>query len=467
MLWEAQFGDFINGAQIIVDQYLVAAEDKWGQHNGLVLLLPHGYEGQGPEHSSARMERFLIQCAEDNIQVCNATTAAQYFHLLRRQVHTERHTPLILFTPKQGLRMKQTRSTVDELTTGSFQEILDDPFVTDRDAVRRIVFCSGKVAWDAMAERDKREAPVAVVRVEQLYPSPIDQLVTLLETYPNARELVWLQEEPENMGAWSFVEGRVWRIKERGYDLRHVARVESGSPATGSKTIHDQELADLMDETFAGLLTPAFPNGSSTRRPRSWSSESTSSRKRSRQRDAQDVGELGDGRARVADLDRRHAHRLGGLEVDAEVVEEHALGRLDAEQLARRLVEPRLGLAHADLARLDDDVEAGHHGGDLGPAAVGLVVRLTTLFVRQAVLYPAACTLSSAVTISGRTSPASSASTSAPGTSWPSAADSAAKATSNSAWSSSARSSRAHALTSGSVAFTERMKSSGIPRCPS
>jgi len=251
VLWEAQFGDFINGAQVIIDQYLAAAEDKWGQHNGLVLLLPHGFEGQGPEHSSARMERFLIQAAEDNMQICNATTAAQYFHLLRRQVYTERHTPLIVFTPKQGLRMKQTRSPIDELTAGSFQEILDDPFVEDPETVTRIVFCTGKVAWDAMTERDKREAPVAVVRVEQVYPSPIEQLITLLDRYPNARELVWLQEEPENMGAWSFVERRVWRVKERGYDLRHVARVESGSPATGSKTIHDQELADLMDETFA------------------------------------------------------------------------------------------------------------------------------------------------------------------------------------------------------------------------
>jgi 2-oxoglutarate decarboxylase len=253
VLWEAQFGDFINCAQVIVDQYIVAAEDKWGQRNGLVLLLPHGYEGQGPEHSSARIERFLTAAAEDNMQICNATTAAQYFHLLRRQVHTDRHTPLILFTPKQGLRMKQTRSRVDELTQGSFQEILDDPGVTDREAVRRIVFCSGKVAWDAMAERDNRSAPVAVVRVEQLYPSPIDQLLGMLDTYPNARELVWLQEEPENMGAWKFVESRVWRVKERGYDFRHVARVESGSPATGSKTIHDQELADLLEDTFRDL----------------------------------------------------------------------------------------------------------------------------------------------------------------------------------------------------------------------
>jgi 2-oxoglutarate dehydrogenase E1 component len=253
VMWEAQFGDFINGAQIIIDQYLVAAEDKWGQENGLVLLLPHGLEGQGPEHSSARIERFLILAAEDNIQLCNATTAAQYFHLLRRQVRREVRKPLVVFTPKSPLRMKETMSHIDELTRGSFEEVLDDPFVADPAAVRRIAFCSGKVAWDAMAERAKREAPMAVVRVEQLYPFPADQMLHVLRRYPNARELVWLQEEPENMGAWKFVEHRTWRVKDQGYDLRHVARVESGSPATGSKTIHDQEHADLMDELFAGL----------------------------------------------------------------------------------------------------------------------------------------------------------------------------------------------------------------------
>jgi 2-oxoglutarate decarboxylase len=252
VMWEAQFGDFVNGAQVIIDQYLVAAEDKWGQRNGLVLLLPHGYEGQGPEHSSARIERFLILAAEDNIQVCNATTAAQYFHLLRRQVHQERHTPLVLFTPKQGLRMKQTRSLVDELTTGSFEEVLDDPHAPDPASVERLVFCSGKVAWDAMAERDRRKAPVAVIRVEQLYPLPTVQLLGLVQNrYPNARELVWLQEEPENMGAWNFIEHHVWRVKELGYDLRAVARVPSGSPATGSKAVHDQELEDLMERTFS------------------------------------------------------------------------------------------------------------------------------------------------------------------------------------------------------------------------
>ena len=254
VVWEAQFGDFVNGAQIIIDQYIVAAEDKWGQGNGLVLLLPHGFEGQGPEHSSARIERFLQSCAEDNIQVANATTAAQYFHILRRQVRRPVRKPLVMFTPKSALRMPQSRSTVEELTHGSFQEVLDDPTPgLDKNAVRRLVFCSGKVAWDAFADRDRRQAPAAIIRVEQLYPFPVEQMLGVLDDYPNAKELVWLQEEPENMGAWNFVEARTWRVKERGYDLRHVSRVESGSPATGSKTIHDQELMDLMDETFAGL----------------------------------------------------------------------------------------------------------------------------------------------------------------------------------------------------------------------
>ncbi|MEP6658958.1 MAG: multifunctional oxoglutarate decarboxylase/oxoglutarate dehydrogenase thiamine pyrophosphate-binding subunit/dihydrolipoyllysine-residue succinyltransferase subunit, partial [Acidimicrobiales bacterium] len=252
-LWEAQFGDFVNGAQTIIDQYIVAAEDKWGQNSGLTMLLPHGYEGQGPEHSSARIERFLLMCAEDNIQVVNATTAAQYFHVLRRQMRREVRKPLVLFTPKSPLRMAQSRSTIDELTTGSFEEVLDDPTVADPSAIRRIVFCSGKVCWDAFAQRDKLGAPVAIVRIEQLFPFPAEQMLAVLERYPNAKDLLWLQEEPENMGPWTFIEHRTFRIKDRGYSIRHVARVESGSPATGSAEIHRQELAELLDETFAAL----------------------------------------------------------------------------------------------------------------------------------------------------------------------------------------------------------------------
>jgi 2-oxoglutarate dehydrogenase E1 component len=251
VMWEAQFGDFANGAQIIIDQYIVAAEDKWGQQNGVVMLLPHGYEGQGPEHSSARMERFLQLCAEDNIQVCYPTTAAQYFHMLRRQVRRDFRKPLVVMTPKQPLRMKESRSPIADLTTGSFEEILDDPTVTDKSKVTRIVLCTGKVAWDVMSERAKRNANVAVVRVEQLYPFPIAGLREIMSRYPNAKQMVWVQEEPENMGAWRFVDAIVWPVKNEGYDWRHVARVESGSPATGSKAIHDQELADLMEQTFS------------------------------------------------------------------------------------------------------------------------------------------------------------------------------------------------------------------------
>jgi len=251
--WEAQFGDFANGAQIIIDQFLVAAEDKWQQTSGLVMLLPHGYEGQGPEHSSARIERFLTMCAEDNIQVVNATTPAQYFHLLRRQVRREIRKPLVVFTPKSLLRAKQARSSVEELTRGSFEEVLDDATVTDPPAVTRIIFCSGKVAYDAIARRDEVDAPVAIVRVEQLYPFPREQLIDILRRYEQAREVVWLQEEPENMGPWRFMYDRSHEIENAGYKVRPVCRVESGSPATGSGVIHAQELTDLLDEAFAGL----------------------------------------------------------------------------------------------------------------------------------------------------------------------------------------------------------------------
>ena len=253
VMWEAQFGDFVNGAQIIIDQYIVAAEDKWGQANGLMLLLPHGFEGQGPEHSSARIERFLTLCADDNIQVCNATTAAQYFHLLRRQVLRDVRKPLVLFTPKAPLRMKESRSQVDDLTAGSFEEVLDDPFVVDPSAVRRVVFCSGKVVWDAMAARDARGAAAAIVRVEQLYPFPAEQMRAALDRYPNVQDVVWLQEEPDNMGPWHFVEARFHRVREDGPTPRLVSRIGSGSPATGTKAIHDHELAEMMDETFRDL----------------------------------------------------------------------------------------------------------------------------------------------------------------------------------------------------------------------
>jgi 2-oxoglutarate dehydrogenase E1 component len=248
--WEAQFGDFWNGASIIVDQFLVSGEDKWDQTSGLVMLLPHGYEGAGPEHSSARIERFLTLCAEDNIQVANATTSAQMFHLLRRQMHREVRKPLIVFTPKSLLRAKSARSPVEELLSGSFKEVIDDPNAGDPHAVQRIVMASGKVAHDALAERDTRGVPVAIVRVEQLYPWPYDQLAEIVARYPNAREIVWLQEEPENMGPWNFVKGRLYERFDETHEIRRVSRFESGSPATGSGAIHTQEQEQLLDKAL-------------------------------------------------------------------------------------------------------------------------------------------------------------------------------------------------------------------------
>ncbi|MDP1821397.1 MAG: thiamine pyrophosphate-dependent enzyme, partial [Acidimicrobiales bacterium] len=246
VIWEAQFGDFWNGASTIVDQFVVAAEDKWNQTSGLVLYLPHGYEGQGPEHSSARLERFLSLCAEDNIQVANVTQAAQIFHLLRRQVHHNVQKPLVVFTPKSLLRAKPARSSTSELLSGSFRETLDDAQVADPGAVRRIVMASGKVGQEALAARDTAGAPVAVVRVEQMYPWPYDQLDEIVARYPASEEIVWLQEEPENMGSWNFAKGRLYERFEGSHKIRRVSRVESGSPASGSHAIHGQEQAQIL-----------------------------------------------------------------------------------------------------------------------------------------------------------------------------------------------------------------------------
>jgi 2-oxoglutarate decarboxylase len=251
--WEAQFGDFWNGAEIIVDNFLVAAEDKWAQRSGLVLLLPHGYEGQGPEHSSARIERFLTLSARGNMRVTQPTSAAQYFHLLRSQVKTEDRRPLIVFTPKSLLRARQARSPVGAFTSGSFAEVLDDPISTqddfDPESVSRVVLCSGKVGYDAMARRDElgdAGKGVVVVRVEQLYPWPKATIVGILDRYANAHEVVWLQEEPENMGAWNFVHARLHKIMRESRNLRHVSRAESASPASGSAALHRLEQEDLM-----------------------------------------------------------------------------------------------------------------------------------------------------------------------------------------------------------------------------
>jgi 2-oxoglutarate dehydrogenase E1 component len=243
--WEAQFGDFANGAEIIIDNFLVAAEDKWGQHATLTMLLPHGYEGQGPEHSSGRIERYLSLSARNNIRVAQPTTAAQYFHLLRSQVLRERPTPLVVFTPKSMLRAVATRSPLSEFERGSFQTVLDD-HVEDVSLVTRLVLASGKIAHEALAQRNATSANhVAIVRVEQLYPWPKAEIERVLASYPNVTEVLWLQEEPENMGSWPFVHLRMHH-ELRGLSVSHVARAESASPATGSGLVHAAEQTDLL-----------------------------------------------------------------------------------------------------------------------------------------------------------------------------------------------------------------------------
>ena len=247
--WEAQFGDFVNGAQVIIDQFLAASEVKWEQASRLVLLLPHGYEGQGSEHSSARVERFLELSAEDNMRVANVTTAAQLFHLLRRQVLLPASKPLVLFTPKRYLRGREAYSQAEELTDGAFREVIDDSVPAEE--IRRVVFATGKVALDLLVARhDRGIKDVAVVRVEQLYPWPKEQIAAVLARYDRATEVIWAQEEPANMGAWDFVRDRLGALAGDGRTFAPVARPPSGSPATGSHTLHELEQADILQRAL-------------------------------------------------------------------------------------------------------------------------------------------------------------------------------------------------------------------------
>jgi 2-oxoglutarate dehydrogenase E1 component len=256
VLWEAQFGDFVNGAQVIIDQFISSGELKWLRMSGLVMLLPHGYEGQGPEHSSARPERFLQLCAEDNWQVANVTTPANYFHILRRQIRRNFRKPLIMLTPKSLLRHKGCVSTLDYFLTGSsFHRVLwDESAKVTGDKVKRVVLCTGKVYFDLAAEAQARNLQdVAVIRVEQLYPFPRMALGEELKKYPNA-EVVWCQEEPANMGYWFFVDRRIEKVlTEIGHKAgrpSYAGRAESASPATGLLRVHNQEQARLVDEAL-------------------------------------------------------------------------------------------------------------------------------------------------------------------------------------------------------------------------
>jgi 2-oxoglutarate dehydrogenase E1 component len=261
VLWEAQFGDFVNGAQVVVDQFLASSESKWQRMSGLVLLLPHGYEGQGPEHSSARLERFLQLCAEDNMQVCNLTTPAQYFHVLRRQMHRSFRKPLVLMTPKSLLRHKLCVSSLDELTQGAFRTVIDDialggapeaGVTIERGGVRRILLCSGKIYYELLAARRERALDwVALVRVEQLYPFPAKELEAVFAAYPEARQVYWVQEEPWNMGAWQVMYRRLRRVLPEDRTLSYAGRPEAASPATGSFKLHLAEERDLVNYALA------------------------------------------------------------------------------------------------------------------------------------------------------------------------------------------------------------------------
>jgi 2-oxoglutarate dehydrogenase E1 component len=256
VLWEAQFGDFANGAQIIIDQYIAAAEAKWLRANGLVLLLPHGYEGQGPEHSSARLERFLQLCAQDNIQVCNITTPSNYFHVLRRQMHRPFRKPLIIMTPKSLLRHPLARSELEDFVGEShFRRIMSDRTPPADDKVRKLVLCSGKVGYDLMEARDAAGLDdVTVVRLEQLYPFPGEPLALRIQRMPNLEEVVWCQEEPRNNGAWSFVEPFIEETlaeaKCKVRRPRYAGRASSASPATGLAKRHASEQGALVADAL-------------------------------------------------------------------------------------------------------------------------------------------------------------------------------------------------------------------------
>jgi 2-oxoglutarate dehydrogenase E1 component len=249
-LWEAQFGDFVNGAQVIIDQFIVSAESKWQRPSGIVLLLPHGYEGQGPEHTSARLERFLQACAEDNIQVCNVTTSAQYFHVLRRQMKRDFVKPLIIMTPKSLLRSEQASSRTEDFTRGAFAEILGSPEVGPAEKMKRVILCSGKVYYDLLNHRESEKITnAAIVRIEQLYPLAENKLREAIKPFSKNAKLIWCQEESQNMGAWTHMEPRLWALF--GREITYAGRNASASPAVGSLAIHKREQAQLIADAFS------------------------------------------------------------------------------------------------------------------------------------------------------------------------------------------------------------------------
>ena len=255
IVWEAQFGDFANCAQVVIDQFIASGETKWERVCGLTMLLPHGYEGQGPEHSSARLERFLQLCAEDNMQVLTPTTPAQIFHALRRQAVRPIRKPMIVMSPKSLLRHKLATSTLDELANGSFQTVIDEVDQINKADVTRLVLCGGKVYYDLLEKRRELGLNhIAIVRIEQLYPYPEQRLAEVMAQYPNIQELVWAQEEPKNQGAWLFIVPRLYEdVLKSGKQIRisYAGREASAAPACGSPYLHAKQQAQLVNDALA------------------------------------------------------------------------------------------------------------------------------------------------------------------------------------------------------------------------
>ena len=247
VLWEAQFGDFVNGAQTIIDEFISSADQKWSQTSSVVLLLPHGYEGQGPDHSSARIERFLQMCAEDNMRVVNPSTGANHFHLLREQAYARPRRPLVVFTPKQLLRLKAAANSVEDFTEGRFQPVIPDAGVDAKD-VTRVLLVSGRLYYDLLARREKSgDTSTAIVRVEQLYPLPLDEIRKALRAYPDA-DVMWVQDEPANQGPWPFMALNL--VPQLDGPVTLVSRPASAATSAGTKGRHDQELGTLLDAAF-------------------------------------------------------------------------------------------------------------------------------------------------------------------------------------------------------------------------
>jgi 2-oxoglutarate dehydrogenase E1 component len=258
VIWEAQFGDFANGAQVVIDQFISSGEAKWDRFSGLTLFLPHGYEGQGPEHSSARLERFLQLCAEHNMQVCVPSTPAQMFHLIRRQMLRSLRKPLVVMMPKSLLRHPSSTSPINELSHGRFKPLINEVEPLDRKSITRLVFCSGKVYFDLSEARKKHELfNVAIIRIEELYPFPVEEYGNTIYQYPNANEIIWCQEEPQNQGAWYQIRHRLVEPLSERHDLYYAGRPGAAAPASGIYALHVRQQEAFVS---AALAAPGQEN---------------------------------------------------------------------------------------------------------------------------------------------------------------------------------------------------------------